>query len=54
LLNSSWKFDPGYDVTRVRIEYPGHTIDGKYMVSKVTHNITAENWLMGAELWKGA
>lgn len=54
LLNSSWKFDPGYDVTRVRIEYPSHTIDGKYIVSKVIHNITAENWVMGAELWRGA
>lgn len=53
LLNTSWKFEPGFSITRVRIEYPSHTIDGKYIVSRLTHSITAENWVMGAELWKG-
>lgn len=53
LLNSSWDWDPGYAITRVRIEYPSHNIDGKYIVSKLRHNITPENWVMSAELWKG-
>lgn len=53
LLNNSWDWDPGYAITRVRIEYPSHTIDGKYIVSRLTHSITPENWVMSAELWKG-
>jgi hypothetical protein len=53
LLNESWKFDPGYSITRVRIEYPSHSIDDKYIVSRLTHSITPENWVMGATLWRG-
>jgi len=53
LLNNSWDWDPGFHIARVRIEYASHTIDDKYIVSRITHNITPENWVMGAELWKG-
>jgi hypothetical protein len=53
LLNNSWDWDPGYAITRVRIEYPSHNIDGKYIVSRLSHSITPENWTMSAELWKG-
>ena len=52
-LNNSWNLEPGIDVTKVHLDYQTHTIDDSYIVSKLTHSITPENWVMGIELWRG-
>lgn len=52
-INNSWNLEPGKDVTKVNLEYPSHTINDSYIVSRITHDITAENWVMNIELWKG-
>jgi hypothetical protein len=50
LLNNSWNWDPGAKVVRVRVS---ETLNDKYIVSKLNHSITPENWVIRAELWKG-
>ena len=52
-VNNSWDWDAGAKVIKVHIDYPSHTIDETYIVSRLTHTITPENWTMTAELWKG-
>lgn len=52
-LNNSWNLEPGIDVTKVHLDYQTHTIDDSYIVSRLTHAITPENWVMGIELWRG-
>lgn len=52
-LNNSWSWDPGAKVIKVHIEYPTHTIDETYIISKLTHEVTPDGWNMTAELWKG-
>jgi hypothetical protein len=52
-VNNSWDWDPGSKVIKVHINYPSHIIDDTYIVSRLTHNITPDNWIMSAELWKG-
>jgi len=52
-LNNSWTLEPGADIAKVHLAFASHTIDETYIVSKISHDISADNWLMTTELWKG-
>tara|TARA_R110000796_G_scaffold114619_2_gene226315 strand:- start:3949 stop:5703 length:1755 start_codon:yes stop_codon:yes gene_type:complete len=52
-LNNSWTLQPGVNIAKVHLNFASHTIDDIYIVSKISHEISADNWVMNTELWKG-
>jgi hypothetical protein len=52
-VNNSWNLEPGGDIAKVHLNYVSHIIDDTYIVSRISHDISPENWIMNIELWKG-
>jgi hypothetical protein len=45
-------FEPG-EIVKIKYERTNDTIDAIYVITKVSHSITVDNWFTTLELWRG-